>query len=744
MVKMGLKPLLQWSNRKLIIVSNRLPLIVTKRKGKLHYQHSTGGLVAGLEPIRKKISNIVWIGWPGIHSNKLSERERKEVTEHLNSLGFNPVFLTAEDVDLYYYGFCNRTLWPLFHYFLQYVEYDEAFWRGYVKVNNKFEQAILSIYKPGDVLWIHDYHLMLLPDMVRRKIPDATIGFFLHIPFPSYEMFRTLPWRKQILKGMLGADLIGFHIYDYMRHFLSSVRRILGLDYMLGKLNVEGRIVKVDAFPLGIDYGEFIRGLKERNVRREYEKLKRQIGSRKVIFSIDRLDYTKGIPERLRAFETFLRKHPEFRDKVVLVLAVSPSRTKLKQYLELKRKLDELVGSINGEFGSFERMPIHYIYRYIPPAKLYAMYRIADVALITPLRDGMNLVAKEFIAAKENSKGVLILSELAGSASELVEAIIVNPYDKESVANAIYEALTISEKEQARRLKIMQEHVRRRNALMWANSFIKELVRVKEEQKKMTKKLLTEEKKAEIVNSFMRSKSRLLFLDYDGTLVPFAPTPEKAMPDEELINLLKELTKVSNVVIMSGRSRKYLERWFGNLKLGLAAEHGVLIKMRDRNEWEPIETMKPRWKEEIRSVLEYFVDRTPGSFVEEKEYSLVWHYRQADPELGFLRAAELKETLLNLAESYNLSVLEGKGIVEVRPTAVNKGAAARLWLMNNSWNFIMGVGDDWTDECLFEVLPQDAYSIKVGMEPTKAKYVVKSYKEIRSLLKELVKSTEET
>lgn len=735
------KLLSQWRSKKLIVVSNRLPITVTKRKGKLHYQHSTGGLATGLNSLRKRINNIVWIGWPGIPSNKLDDKEREEITEHLSRVGLKPVFLTAKDVELYYHGFCNRIVWPLFHYFLQFVEYEEPFWRGYVSVNNKFMQVAMSVYEPGDVLWIHDYHLMLLPSMIRKEARDATIGFFLHIPFPSYEIFRTLPWRKQVLEGMLGADLVGFHIYDYMRHFLSSVKRILGLDHVLGKLNVEGRIVKVDAFPMGIDYEGFMRALQEKDVERKLKKFKKHVGSRKVIFSIDRLDYTKGIPERLRAFETFLRKYPEFREKVMLVLMVSPSRTGLKHYLELKRRLDELVGSINGEFSSVGRIVIHYIYRYIPFHELLAMYRLADVALITPLRDGMNLVAKEFIVAKEGSKGVLILSEFAGSASELVEAIIVNPYDEESVADAIYAALTMPEEEQERRLKVMQERVRKYSVIRWAEDFIEKLADVKEDQAEIMKKLLTEDMKVEIINSFRQGENRLLFLDYDGTLVPFAPTPERAIPDEELVNLLQRLTELSEVVIISGRDRATLDKWFGDLRVGLVAEHGAWIKMRGRD-WELMGAIEPGWKEEILPILEYFVDRTPGSFIEEKEYSLVWHYRRVDPELGFLRAAELKETLLELAENYNLSVLEGNKVVEIKSATVNKGIAAEQWLRINDWDFIMGAGDDWTDEDLFEVLPHTAFSIKAGIGPTKARYLVKSHADIRSLLKELIKSVE--
>lgn len=728
-----------WRDKNLIIVSNRLPITVTRRKGKLNYRRSTGGLVTGLEPIRKEFKSVIWIGWPGISSEKLSRSERDRLAQDLEELGLKPIFLTAREIDLYYHGFCNRTVWPLFHYFLQYVEYDEAFWRGYVKVNRKFGEAVLSIYRPGDIIWIHDYHLMLLPQMIREKAEEPAIGFFLHVPFPSYELLRTLPWRSRVLEGILGADLIGFHTYSYVRHFLSSVRRILKLDYALGRLNVDGRTVRVDAFPLGIDYESFVKALRDEKVEREYEKLRKRVESRKVILSLDRLDYTKGIPEKLRAFETFLRKHPEFREKVVLVLAVSPSRVRLRHYLELKREVDGLVGSINGEFTSFGRVPIHYIYRYLSSTELYALYRLADVALITPLRDGMNLVSKEFLAAKEDNKGVLIISELTGSASELTEAIIINPYDREGVSDAIYEALTMPEEEQRKRLRVMQERVRKNNAIAWAESFIGELAKVRKEQEEAKKMLLTGEEAERIVRSFEGSERRLIFLDYDGTLVPLAKTPDRAKPDGELLTLLKRLTEVSEVVIVSGRRKEDLERWFGDLELGLVAEHGAFIRMKEDKGWEPLVAVEPEWKDEIKRIFDYFVYRTPGSLMEEKESSLAWHYKQVEPELGFLRAAELKETLKDLADSYNLSILEGNRVIEVRPSAVSKGVAAKLWL-NDDWDFILGAGDDWTDEDLFEALPPEAYSIRVGIGPTKAKYLVKSHEDVRSLLNELIKS----
>ena len=579
---------------------------------------------------------------------------------------------------------------------------------------------------------------MLLPELIRAKLPDAKIGFFLHIPFPSFEIFRLLPWRSEILDGLLGADLIGFHTYSYVKHFLESVRRILGYEHTYGEITLSNRIVKVDTFPMGIDYEKFANAASDSKVQREIDKIRKNLGDRKIILSIDRLDYTKSIPQRLETFDLFLDKYPEFKEKITFIVVAVPSRTKVEHYRLLKKQVDELIGKINGKYGTLGWTPICYIYRSLPFHTLAALYSIADIALITPYRDGMNLIAKEFIASKADSKGVLILSEMAGAAEELGEALIVNPNNREAIAEALREALLMTDEEQIERNKVIQQRLQRYSVKRWAMDFVDSLMQVKKLQQDLSTKRLTDEIKIKLLDDYSKSKARLILLDYDGTLVHFAEKPEKAKPAEELLKLLTSLAhNVKNeIVIISGRDRETLDRWFGHLNIGLVAEHGVWIKERGK-EWGTIEPLENDWKTEILPVLEVYVDRTPGSFIEEKEFSLVWHYRNCDAELAAVRAKELKDVLLNLTANLDIGVIEGNKVIEIKNINVNKGRAVLEWISKKQWDFVLAIGDDLTDEDIFAVLPDTAYSIKVGLGSSRAKFYMESVDKVRALLKSI-------
>ncbi len=728
---------------RLILVSNRLPVKVVRKNGRPVVEPSTGGLATGLVAVHRRGSSI-WIGWPGIPLEEISWSDRRRIEEVLASKNLYPVFLTRQDIEDYYYGFCNKIIWPLFHYFSEKVRYEPGYWDAYVRVNKAFAEAVLQIYKPGDVIWIHDYHLMLLPELLRRELgDDVPIGYFLHIPFPSSEVFRLLPWRREILQGILGADLVGFHTYDYVRHFLSSVRRLLGFDHVLGRIYVSGRVVKVDAFPMGINYEELIKLLNTPEVEERYRALRETFKGLRVIFSIDRLDYTKGIVQRLKAYELFLEQYPEYRGKVVFVLVVSPSRMGVEEYVELKKQIDELVGKINGKYATPGWSPVLYMYRYIPVEELLALYRVAEVALITPLRDGMNLVSKEFVASKVDGDGVLILSEGAGASLELVEALVVNPNNREEVARAIKMALEMPRDERAKRMWFMQLRVKRYDVFRWADDFLESLNEVKEEQSRLKAKVLTVDVEERLVSDYVRSRSRLILLDYDGTLTPLVERPDLARPDGEVVEILRRLAETpgNEVVIVSGRDRRTLDEWFGDLDINLVAEHGAWIKERGGS-WRVAVPLKSDWKREIRRILELYVDRTPGSFIEEKEFSIAWHYRRAGVELGETRAKELKEFLTNLVATYNLEVIEGNRVIEIRSAGISKGRAVLNWLKKRKWDFILAIGDDRTDEEMFATLPEYAYTIRVGIVPSRAKYNVPSPYDVRRLLKALVKASE--
>ncbi len=725
---------------RLLVVANRLPFNITKRAGEFNFRPSPGGLAAGLSSLPESYEQL-WIGWPGITSENLASEGKDQIRKRLTAENCQPVFLSRKQIDHYYLGFCNKTIWPLFHYFPMRTVYEEQFWKTYKQVNQIFCDEIFEIAEPGDYIWIHDYQLMLLPQFLREKLPELEIGFFLHIPWPSFELFRLLPLREEILNGLLGADLIGFHTYDYVRHFLSSVSRIMGFEHTLGKVGIGNRVIKVDAFPMGINYEKYSKAISKAGVRKEVDKILQEVGKRKIIISIDRLDYTKGIIQRLEAFDLFLSKNPEYKEKVTLIMVAVPSRTGVEDYKMLRNRLEQLVGRINGEHGTMGWVPVWYLYRFLPFRRITALYNVADVALVTPLRDGMNLVAKEFIATKTEGRGVLILSEMTGAASELGEALIVNANNKEAIIQAIKEALEMPLLEQMERNRLMQERLRRYDVSRWSSDFLNALFDIKKIQQELSVRKLSQTTRKNLVSDYTKSRNRLLLLDYDGTLVGFKGKPAQAEPDEEIMSLLQSLSSNANntVVIISGRDRATLEKWLGNLKVALVAEHGGWIRQKNED-WQSLEPCTGDWKDTIRPILELYSDRTAGSSVEEKDFSLVWHYRRADPELAYLREQELRGALLNLTENLDVGVFEGNKILEIRNVGVNKGRAAEFWSGKKDWEFLLAAGDDYTDEEMFSVLPDSAYSIKVGISISKARFNVDTVNEVRSLLKELVRN----
>lgn len=723
---------------KVIIVSNRLPLKIQKKDKEIIYKASEGGLATGLSSVYKNKGNI-WMGWPGMYL--LKESDKKNVRQKLASQNMLPVFLTKKEIREYYEGFSNETLWPTFHYFPQYSVYEKTFWEAYYKVNQKFANEVLKVVEEGDTIWIHDYQLMLVPWMIREKLntSDIKIGFFLHIPFPSSEIFRLLPWRGELIKGLLGADLIGFHTHDYMQHFLNAVWGSLNLPNTGGAIEYEGRTVMVDAFPMGIDYEKYANTAKSAKALKSLEKFRNTIGPQKIILSIDRLDYTKGIPQRLKAFEDFLKAYPEFREKVSLLQILVPSRDKVSTYTLLKEEINRLVGNINSTYSTLGWTPVYYFYRSFPEEALSAFYMLADVAMVTPLRDGMNLVAKEYVASRIMKKGVLVLSEMAGAAIELTDALFINPNDQEQMVKAIYEGLTMPARTQEKKMEAMQLVVSKFNIHHWVKMFMQRLDYAKENQHRMQTQLIRSSQLKTFREKFASSNKRLLVLDYDGTLVGFQDTPAKAKPDERLLQLLRELSKIENtrILIISGRDKPALEKWFGHLKIDLIAEHGIWLKYGD-TEWETIESSGTAWKDNISSVLTEYLDRTPGAFIEEKEYSLVWHYRKVAPGLARLRLHELHKHLGNLIGAYNLQLLEGDKVLEVKNAEINKGRAVSRWLEKYAPDFICAIGDDVTDEDIFRVLPPDAITIKVRGTVSIAGYNLPSHREVRSFLKNIL------
>ncbi len=725
---------------RLIIISNRLPVTISERNGELTLNPSAGGLATGLNSLKAE-REVHWIGWPGINTSK--KEKQLAITEKLEALNMTPVFIPKDKFSGYYNGFSNSTLWPLFHYFQQYSDFYETTWRDYQYVNYLFAEQIFKTAQKDDIFWVQDYHLMLVPQLIRQQYPQASIGFFLHIPFPTYELLRTMPKRKELLNGVLGADLIGFHTHDYARHFLSAVRRILGHEHhFLGRIRLEDRVVEVDSFPMGIDYDKYADAVQKAAVKKEIKRFEKEIGDVKIILTIDRLDYSKGLPQRVRAFKLFLEKYPEYQGKVTMVMIVVPSRDNIKHYNALKEELDKRVGGINSKYGNISWTPVHYYYRSISFNKLIAWYKVAPIALITPFRDGMNLVAKEYIATKDDGKGVLILSEMAGASKELVSALQVNPNNLHHIADSIYKALEMDEVEQIENIRLMQKVVKRNNVNRWASIFLDNLLEVRKSSSQILKNQFDQAKETELLEKYTASNSRLILLDYDGTLVNFRANPNSARPTKTVYTTIDKLSKdtKNRVVIISGRDKGDLENWFGKYNIELVAEHGAWHRTA-KKEWNKYSQLNTNWKEELAPIIQQFVDRTPGSFMEEKNYSLAWHYRKTDPGLAEIRMHELMEQLSHSITGKSLQIMEGNKVLEVKNDEINKGKATLKLIENNSYDFMLAIGDDFTDEDTFKALPSTAITLKVGFTETAAKYNIKSVESVISLLQKMNKIT---
>lgn len=719
-----------------LLVSNRLPVTVElDEDGRASLVPSVGGLATSLSDA--DVGPAVWIGWPGAAAESIGDELRRTLREEH---GYLPVDIAQEDLGLYYDGFANNVVWPVFHDFPQYASFRKDWWEAYARVNAHFADVVAEIWQPGDRIWVHDYHLMLLPSELRERLPKAEIGFFLHIPFPTSDLFRMIPWRNEILEGLLGADVIGFHTYDYVRHFLSSVLRLLGLSNNAGNVTVGTRVARVDAFPLGVDVDRFALAAADPRIVARAAEIKATHRGASIMTSVDRLDYTKGIPQRLSAFARFLEEYPEWRRRIVLLMVAVPSRTSVEQYQQLKRDVDEVVGRIEGTLGETDWSPVSYMSRAVSFEELVAIYLASDVMLVTPLADGMNLVAKEYVAAvAQYGHGALIVSEMAGAARELGEAIVVNPYDTAAVTEAMGEALGLTRDLQSQRLRAMLDRLRRYDVHRWTREYLEALDDAARERDALQAGVLSEQATDELISAYRGATERLVLLDYDGTLVGFDRRPSSVAPSKDLIELLRTLAREphTQLYILSGRGRDTLEGWFGSIGIGLAAEHGAFVRHQGSAEWEGGEGPAPEWKDAIRQVMQIYVDRTPGAFLEEKERALVWHYRAAEPLQGKRRARELRYALGHLMENAALSVTEGRKVIEVREIGTSKGEVVTGILSAGNPDFVLAIGDDVTDEDMFAALPPDAWSIKVGMEGSRARFRVASFIGVRALLTRL-------
>ncbi|XP_041023753.1 alpha,alpha-trehalose-phosphate synthase [UDP-forming] 1-like isoform X3 [Juglans microcarpa x Juglans regia] len=712
------------TKQRLLVVANRLPVSATRRgEGLWQLEMSVGGLVSALLGLKE--FDARWIGWAGV--NVPDDVGRRTLTNALAQKRCIPVFLDEAMVHQYYNGYCNNILWPLFHYLglpqedrLATTRSFQSQFDAYKKANQMFAEVVNQHYEEGDVVWCHDYHLMFLPKCLKEYNNNMKVGWFLHTPFPSSEIHRTLPSRSELLRSVLVADLVGFHTYDYARHFVSACTRILGLEGTPEGVEDQGKLTRVAAFPIGIDSERFIRALELPQVKDHMKELKQRFAGRKVMLGVDRLDMIKGIPQKILAFEKFLEENPHWRDRVVLLQIAVPTRTDVPEYQKLTSQVHEIVGRINGRFGTLTAVPIHHLDRSLDFHALCALYAVTDVALVTSLRDGMNLVSYEFVACQASKKGVLILSEFAGAAQSLgAGAILVNPWNITEVASSISYALDMPADEREKRHQHNFKHVTTHTSQEWAATFVSNLdqlllqlrsYRISYQKKKkkeffpfcgpllMRSELNDTIVEAQLrtrqvppllpmkdaVDCYSKSNNRLLILGFNSTLTesvdalgrngqlkeielklhPYIKEPLKKLCDDPK----------TTIVVLSGSDRTILDDNFNEYNMWLAAENGIFLRP-TMGEWMTTmpENLYMDWVESVKHVFEYFTERTPRSHFELRETSLVWNYKYSDVEFGRIQARDMLQHLwTGPISNASVDVVQGSRSVEVRAVGVTK------------------------------------------------------------------------
>ncbi len=732
---------------RLILVSNRLPVILDQGADGLSARVAAGGLATGLSGPHQR-SGGRWIGWPGVTSP--DGTLTAEMHQVLAAKAMDGIGLTAEQHERYYTHISNRCLWPLFHYFPERVHFDAEDWKAYQEVNHRFAEVVLEKVQPDDLVFVQDFHLTLLPGLLRLAMPQLRIGFFLHIPFPSSEIFRIFAEREAVLDGILGADMVGFHTLAYVRHFRSAVSRLLGAETRSTEVQYHGRRIRLLAQPLGIDPEDWQGDTGGADVEQQMKELRAAAAGRRIILGVERLDYTKGVPERLRAFGELLSQEPGLVDEIMMIQIAVPSRVEAEEYRDLKNEVDRIAGDINSRHGRPGLQALHYQYRGVPPHVLRALYRIADVCLVTPLRDGLNLVAKEFVASRSEDSGVLVLSENIGAAWELGEALRVNPYDPAAMVACLRQALAMPLAEQRARMQPMRMRVERATVHVWAENCIDAIASA---QQGSAPPLLEPQDKLNLDQEWLAAERRTLFLDYDGTLREFTDRPEQARPTTEVLELLGALSEApaTAVWVISGRPAPLLQEWLGATGVGLIAEHGAFLRRPGDTEFCSLLGQFPLdWKHEVRALMEEFAARVPGSRIEEKPLGIAWHYREANAELAVWQARELYQHLEETLTDQGLEVQRGSRVVEVRPAAVSKGRAALEVLQiaaplsgmigtgtgtpYDASHLLLALGDDRTDESMFRSLPASAWTVLVGSRGSSARWRLPDPAAARSLL----------
>lgn len=716
--------------RTVINVSNRLPVTIGRE-----ITPSSGGLVSAMENLGAKV-HLKWIGWAGGHITDPEEKERviRELKDRFN---YFPIFLDDDDADDYYGGFSNSTMWPLLHYMNTYSRYRIQWYEAYQRVNRIFAEAVMEHARPDDMVWVHDYHLMLLPRILRQERPDLKIGIFLHTPFPPADIFRCHPNREDLLLGLLGADLIGFQTFGYLRHFRTTLLRALGIESEMDRIVHDQYTTALGVYPIGINVEKFKQEIQSAGFARRLAEYRQVYSGKKVVLGVERLDYTKGIPRRLDAIERFLGQCQN-RDDIVFIFICVPSREDVAAYQALLEQIRGRISQINGKYSTIKNVPLRFMHRSVSFSQLCALYALADVCMVTPLVDGMNLVAKEYVFCQTENKGVLILSEFAGTAQELPDAMIVNPYHVGQMAECLNEGLTMSDDEKVQRMMSMRARVMRYDATHWADAYLADLEACKGRSAIPTDVPTIGVKD---VTDLVTASRVALFLDYDGTLSELRKKPMEAFPRGEIETLFAHLMSDSglDVYIISGRSQKDMLRWFGRYDFALVSEHGFSYRLSAQDDWVLSDPMADlSWIDKIVEIFNHYADMTPGSAVEVKRSSVVWHYRESDPEFGVWKANQLVADLSEMVSNQPVKINHGKKIVEASSMQTNKGTMMSALLERRHYDKVLCAGDDDTDENMFRVADQSIISIKVGEGSTAARYRCPDPQAFRNFLEALV------
>lgn len=717
-----------------ITVANRLPFTLTADKKS--FRTSSGGLVSALNGVKSRAEKI-WIGcapegldeadWPALEP---------KVAARSGGWRYRPVFVGEDLYDGYYNRLCNDVLWPLLHYQPELVQFDAQAWAAYREVNERIAKEIAAFAEDEDLVWIHDFHLFLVPKILRKLRPRLRTGFFLHVPFPSSEVFRQLPVREEILDSLLDADLVGFHDYSYLQHFGSALLRLLGLESNFVSVKRGGRTTRLGVFPVSIDTESFMKRAKDPKVCALAETF---VKPQFQFLGVDRLDYMKGIDLKLKAFRELLTSHPEYRGRVSLLQVAVPTRTGVPVYMELARETARLVGEINGAFSTPTWTPIQYLHSSVTPEQLLALYSASDALLVTSKRDGMNLVALEYIASqRENRPGVVVLSEFAGAISTLSHVLAVNPWDFAGTAKKMIQAMEMPRAEKLLRQETMQRYLMKYTATHWATSFIDELARGEPSDRAEGPPVIQPDHQAVEMLSARILASHVerivVFVDYDGTLTPIRSRPEDAVIDDTTRASLKQWCHYDwlDLVVMSGRDSQFLSEQLGTTRCMLAAEHGAKTLDPATGRWRKrVHSDRSSWFPAALKTMTDYTARVPGSHIEKKQFSIAWHYRNAPSEFGEFQARKLAEELeLGLA-NLPVNILRGKKVIEARAIEAHKGVFARSFLDSSApGTFAIAIGDDRTDEDMFAAIRGRGLSFKVGRGASAADVALPSQEDV--------------